>query len=101
MFLFCLLFSLLPTEAFMLEDIHNHDLTPFLKYFKFKLFQIQYEKNLVIQNFKIGNIRFFDRYPRFPMKILSFLFEMLGFLFGILGVSKICDNHILYLVESS
>ena len=45
MFLFCLLFSLLPTEAFMLEDIHRH--TKPRSHTFFEILQIQIISNSI------------------------------------------------------
>ena len=104
MFLFCLLFAaqvyniyLADLRGFTKGPLKNQDFTPLLKYEAFRskylVFQIQCEKILVFQIFDL-NYRYFSSKPKIFDRNASFLFEILCFLFEILGVSKICDNCI-------
>ena len=47
-----------------------------------------------ISKFLVRNIWYFDQNPRFLIKILDILIEILGFSFEILVISKIFDNRI-------
>ena len=42
----------------------------------------------------IQNTQYFQQNPRFLIKVLGILIEILDFSFEILGILKICDNRI-------